>query len=92
MSNPHDPADPETQTIDMAISLTLTLADCEMVGEMQAAGRFTTVDDLIENALFHYAKHLGVNAPADFMMFRRRLNKIGRTWASQQAEQAAKRR
>ena len=76
-----DPLDPNAETLDFSFTLTLTLRDTEMLSAMQAAGRFPNLEAVIEQAIFHYAKHLQVGpVPADFMMYRRLLNASGRPW------------
>lgn len=81
MGNPADPMDPETVTIDFTCTLKLTLLDIDMLGAMQAATGLPTIDALIEQALPYYAKFLQVGpVPAEFMMYRRRLNALGRPW------------
>lgn len=80
-ANPYDPQDPETTIVEMTITLPLALLDTEILGECQRAGGHPDVEGVVEQALYHYARHLQVgDVPSEFMTIRKRLNRIGRPW------------
>lgn len=65
--------------LDCAFEFKLTVRDLELIAAMQQVGGHATMEEVFEQAVYHYAQHLQMGAiPLDFMAWRHRLDRLGR--------------
>lgn len=53
-----------------------TMAEIEMISDMMRAGGFTCAEDVFRVAMWRFARHLQIDAPADVFELHRRLSTL----------------